>query len=149
MAEVPDTNVPPDRDGQGGQKSTPYRQRHKFRKNRKKKPESTKTSFKGPIPGYETYVYNISRNKGPDAFSATTRKLPEYISRTVPNAGESMNAMNAMNPDELGFQSIEEPEDPENGATTIQLEKWNPSTKIGITLPPSVMKQRKLRTLSL
>ena len=120
MAEVPDANVPPDRDGQEGRNSAPYRQRRKFKKNRKKKQESTKTSFKGPLPGYETYVYEILRNKGPDVFSATTRKLSEYISRTVTNAGEFMNAMN---PDDLGFESIKEPEDPEDGATAIQLEK--------------------------
>ena len=126
MAEVTDANVPPDRDGQQSRNSAPYRQRRPNFKKKKKKQESIKTSFKGPLPGYETYVYDISRNKGPDAFSATTRKLSEYISRTVANAGEFMNAMN---PDDLGFGTIEEPDDPIDGATAIQLEKWKTKYK--------------------
>ena len=37
--------------------------------------------------------------------------------------------MNAMNPDDLGFVTIPEPEDPEDGATAIQLEKWKTKYK--------------------
>ena len=126
MAEVPGTKEPPERDSRSNQNGAPSRRRRKFKKNRQQRPESTKTSFRGPLPGYETYVYDISRNKGSDAFSATTRKLSEYVSRTVSNAGEFMNAMN---PDDLGFERIEEPEEPANGATAIELEKWKTKYK--------------------
>ena len=71
-------------------------------------------------------VYEISKNSGSDAFSTTTRKLSEYISRTVPNAGEFINAMN---PDDLGFDDIVEPNDPRTGASAIQLEKWKTKYK--------------------
>ena len=75
MAEVPDANEPPDRSGQGGQNGAPYQQRQKFKKNSKQKQESMQTSFKCPLPEYETYVYDIYRNKGSDAFSATTHNF--------------------------------------------------------------------------
>ena len=71
-------------------------------------------------------MYDISKNNGSDAFSTTTRKLAEYISRTVPNAGEFMNAMN---PEDLGFDVIAEPTDPRSGASAVQLEKWKTKYK--------------------
>ena len=37
--------------------------------------------------------------------------------------------MNAMKPDDLGFEKIEEPEDPEDGATAIEIEKWKTKYK--------------------
>ena len=114
MAEVPEATESRERDNH-------TRRRRKFKKNRQKKPESAKSSFRGPLPGYETTVYDISRNRGSDAFSATTRKLAEYIARTTANAGEFMNAMN---PDDLGFENIDEPTDPNSGASAIELEKW-------------------------
>ena len=107
MAEESGGNSPPDRESQS--ENAPPRRPRKFRKNRQRKPEHTRASFKGPLPGYEKCVYDISKNNGSDAFSTTTRKLAEYISRTVTNAGESINAMN---PDDLGFDEIIEPNDP-------------------------------------
>ena len=121
MAEESGGNSPPDRENpsnQGG--NAPRRRPRKFRKNRHRKPDSAKPSFKGPLPGYEKCVYEISKNSGSDAFSTTTRKLSEYVSRTVPNAGKFINAMN---PDDLGFDEIAEPNDPRNGTSAIQLEK--------------------------
>ena len=41
-------------------------------------------------------------------------------------AGEFMNEMN---PDDLGFNDIEEPDNPEDGATAIELEKWKTKYK--------------------
>ena len=120
MSEVPGATEPPDRDIQNDH-GTSSRRRRKFKKNRQKKSESAKPSFRGPLPGYETYVYDISRNKGSDAFSTTTRKLSELIARTTANAGEFMNAMN---PDDLGFEDIEEPNDPTSESSTIEVEKW-------------------------
>ena len=144
MAEMPDANNKlSDRDGQGGKNGAPYCQHRKFKKNRKKKQESTKASFKGPLPGYKTYIYDISRNKGSDEFSATTRKLSEYISRTVVNAGEFMDVMN---PDDLGFERIEEPEDPENGATAIDIEKWKTKYKHWNYLTSKRNEAKNLRT---
>ena len=58
---------------------------------------------------YENYVYDANKNSSSaDAFNTTTIRLSEYISRTVPHAGEFVNAMN---PDNLGFVTITEPAD--------------------------------------
>ena len=37
--------------------------------------------------------------------------------------------MNAMNPNDLGFVNIEEPDDPVDGATVIQIEQWKTKYK--------------------
>ena len=108
MAEESGVNDSPNRNNPSGKIISTSHRRLKLKKNRRKKQESTKTAFKGPLVGYEVYVYGVLRNKSSDAFSTTTCKLSEYISRRVQNAEEFMNAMN---PDDLGFGGIEEPDD--------------------------------------
>ena len=97
------------------------RHSHSRRNKKNKYGKNEKNTFKGPLVGYEKYVYDILMNKCSDTFNTTTRKLYEYISRTVSNAGEFMNAMN---PDDLGFENINEPDDPDNAATQVEYEKW-------------------------
>ena len=87
--------------------------RHNNVRNKKKKNQQnnnvSNSSFKGPLVGYKNYVHDANKNSsGADAFNTTTTRLSEYISRTVPHAGEFMNAMNSGN---LGFVAIAEPAD--------------------------------------
>ena len=44
----------------------------------------------------------------------------------MPNAGEFINAMHS---DDLGFDEIAEPNNPRNGASAIQREKWKTKYK--------------------
>ena len=105
--------------------SSNFRRRNNGRNNKKsnknRQNNNTNSSFKGPLAGYESCVYDVSKNSGSDAFNTTTIRLSEYISRTVPNAGEFIKAMN---PDNLGFEPIVEPADPVEGATGVPYEKW-------------------------
>lgn len=73
------------------------------------------------IPGYEQYVYDVTKNKTSDAFNNTTRKLAAHVAHTIPNAGEFRNAMD---PDDLGFKTILEPSDPDPNASQVELKKW-------------------------
>ena len=87
MAE---SDSPPDvSDAVNDTSGSPYRSRRRTpgRNNNKKNTHRHKTdaTFKGPLVGYETYVY---------AFNTITVKLSEYISISVPNAEEFMNATN-------------------------------------------------------
>ena len=113
----------PERITSGGPTSSSRPVHRRFKKNRQRdrNKKDHPTTFKGPLVGYESQVYDISRNRGSDAFSTTTRKLAEYISRTVSNAGEFINAMN---PDDLGFDMIDEPDDPDDDVNHIVIEKW-------------------------
>ena len=83
-------------------------------------------SFKGVIDGYEKYTYDTFKNKGSDAFSTTTKKLAGYISRIVANAGEFLNAMNL---DDLRFNPLLKPQDPDDNATRVEFKKWDFSHK--------------------
>ena len=86
--------------------------RNKSRNNKKKNQQNNNAnslSFKGPLVGYENYVYDANKNSsGADAFNTTTIRLSEYISRTVSHAEEFMNSMNL---DNLGFFPIIESAD--------------------------------------
>ena len=97
------------------------RNNKKGNKNRQSTNNAGGSSFKGPLAGYESHVYDVNKNSGSDAFNTTTVKLSEYISRTVQNAGEFLTAMN---PENLGFEPITEPADPPDGASNIAYEKW-------------------------
>ena len=119
---------PPDIGGEvtetsGGSSNSRHRNNGRnSKKDRKNLPNNNpNNSFKGPLTGYETYVYDVNKNSGSDEFNTTTVKLSEYISRTVQDAGEFMNAMN---PNDLGFEAIPQPNDPPDGATAVEYKKW-------------------------
>mmetsp|Transcript_2035 Transcript_2035/g.3073 ORF Transcript_2035/g.3073 Transcript_2035/m.3073 type:complete len:95 (+) Transcript_2035:135-419(+) len=82
--------------------------------------------MKGPLISYKTYVYDISKNKGLDAFNNTTRKLSKYILSKVPNAGEFLKAMK---PDNLGLEEIPLPNDPNKNASQVEYKKWKTNCK--------------------
>ena len=132
MSEDTGHNVPDSRDisGTTSASSTRARRRRQGRNGKKYRQHDGKNTFKGPLVGYESYVYDISRNTT-DAFNTTTRKLSEYIARSVSNAGEFMIAMN---PDDLGFDVIVEPPDPDENGTQIEYEKWKTKYKNWDTL---------------
>lgn len=120
-ASPPENGNSPPNESSGSSNS---RRRNNGRSNKKKNRQNNNansSSFKGPLVGYENYVYDVNKNSsGADAFNTTTIRLSEYISRTVSHAGEFMNAMN---PDNLGFVPIVEP--PDTVATTgVAYEKW-------------------------
>ena len=48
-----------------------------------------KNSFKGPLTGYENYVYDVTKNSGSDAFNTTTVKLSEYLRDQYRTQGSS------------------------------------------------------------
>ena len=100
MAESDGRNDP-ERTTSGGPTSSsrPVYRRSKNNRQCDRNKKDHVSTFRGPLVGYESQVYDIFRNRGSDAFSTTTRKSAEYISRTVSNAGEFMNAIN---PDDLG-----------------------------------------------
>lgn len=97
------------------------RERRRGTRNRNSRSDRGNT-FQGPLAGYETVVYDISRNKGGDAFGTVTRKLAEYVVRTVKNGGEFLNSMNPRN---LGFTPLVEPEDLDDDATPMQIRRWD------------------------
>lgn len=98
----------------GGRRRRSNRQQHGNRSDRG-------GAFKGPLVGYETATYDTSRSKSGDAFETTTRKLAEYIAGNPPSAGEFLNAMNPTN---LGFEPIEEPEEPDDVNNVLMIERW-------------------------
>jgi len=61
------------------------------------------------------------QNKESDAFNLSLRNVAEYIARSIPNGGEFMQALN---PDDLGFNALTPPADPPEKATAVQMETW-------------------------
>ena len=122
-ASPPENGNPPPNESSGSSNSRRRNNGRNKKNNKNKQNNSTNgSSFKGPLVGYESYVYDVNKNSGSDAFNTTTIRLSEYISRTVPSAGEFMNAMN---PEDLGFIPIVEPPDPVAGTTSgVAYEKW-------------------------
>ena len=78
------------------------------KKNINRQNNETNNAFESPLVGYEIHVYSVNKNSGFDLFNNTTVKLSEYMSKSVPNAGKFINAMK---PDNLGFDAIPEPND--------------------------------------
>ncbi len=120
---IPPENANPPNETSSGPSNSRRRNtgRNNKKGNKNRQSIGGNNSFKGPLIGYESYVYDVNKKTGSDAFNTTTVKLSEYISRTLQNAGEFMKAMN---PENLGFEPITEPADPADGFTNVQYEKW-------------------------
>ena len=90
----------------------------------KKKKESGEhirmSSYLGKITDLKGYVYDVGYGAR-DQFARTTKEIGEYIARTHKNAGEFINALD---PDNLGFEPIPYPADPDPLANRIVLKKW-------------------------
>ena len=115
----PNNSADPSNRNESGQSAN--RRRRGRRSNMGSRNHDTSQTFKGALPGYEKHVCDVTTNKGSDAFNTTTRMLVEYIWRTVPNAGEFLNAMD---PEDLRFMPLYQPNDPNTTATIIELEIW-------------------------
>ena len=76
--------------------------------------------FKGWIAGLEQSVFNV-QHKNSDAFNTSMKKLAEHIARTITNGGDFIRDLD---PENLGFKSLNEPPDPGAIATLVDIEKW-------------------------
>ena len=118
---------PPENDDPAANKSGGFsRYRHQNvgcnnKKNINRQNNETNNAFESPLVGYEIHVYNVNKNSGFDLFNNSTVKLSEYISKSVPNAGKFINAMK---PNNLGFDAIPEPNDSVDGGTPVEYKKW-------------------------
>ena len=93
MAEKSGHSPPELTDGGTDTSGGPYRSRprnngHSSKKN-KGRTNEPKNSFKGPLTGYENYVYDVTKNSGSDAFNTTTVKLSEYLRDQYRTQGSS------------------------------------------------------------
>ena len=106
MSETSDVKKP---SGSGAQ---PESSRNRNRGGRKPQQRSR---FEGKIPELRDSVFDL-QNKESDAFNLSLRNVAEYIARSIPNGGEFMQALN---PDDLGFNALTPPADPPEKANFL------------------------------
>jgi hypothetical protein len=94
------------------------------KKKKKKASSSTvSTSFVGKCEDIKEHVYNVTPGKsGFDVFAKTTRKVGEYIARTIKDGGEFCTAMDSE--DLVGFAVLAPPADPIDKNKAMQVKRW-------------------------
>lgn len=94
-------------------------QRSKKKNKKKNFGNVLSSSYLGKCEPIKHHVYDVK--KSVDQFSKTTKEISGYIARTVKHGAEFANAMD---PENLGFADIAEPQLPDDTDDVIQMETW-------------------------
>jgi hypothetical protein len=96
------------------QSNDPDRQ---YQKKKKKHFAPAGSGYVGKCADIKEHVYNIGPTRSIDLFAKTTRDIGKYLACTIKNG-------NAFNPEDLGFETIVQPPEPDDLANPLMVKWW-------------------------
>jgi hypothetical protein len=90
------------------------------RKKKKKHLYLVGSSYVGKCKEIKEHIYNVGPTKSLNLF-ATTQEIGEYLARTIKNGAEFRNAFD---PEDLGFDTIVQPPEPQDINNPVLVKQW-------------------------
>jgi hypothetical protein len=103
---------------------SPVRPSDSARQHRKKKKKNfapVGSGYIGKCEEIKMHVYDVGPTRTIDLFAKTTREIGEYLARTIKNGAEFRTAFD---PEDLGFETIVQPPEPEDINNPLMVKRW-------------------------
>jgi hypothetical protein len=92
---------------------------HRKKKNKHFAPVGS--GYVGKCEEIKEHIYNVGPTRSIDLFAEMTREIGEYLACTIKNGAEFCNAFD---PEDLGFETIVQPPEPEDINNPVLVQQW-------------------------